>query len=120
MSEGRRWVVIARHDLRRAVALPAAERYRVSLAAAVRAAAAVLAETARPAAVRSGPCGVWSLTAAHAPALREWTDFFALAATRPIGPGCPPIGEREADDLLRDAGEFLTAVEARFAGRRTG
>jgi hypothetical protein len=108
---GRRLLVIARHDLRRSLLLPPAERYRVALAVAVRAAAAVLAERAQPSAVRRGPCGVWALAGAHDPALREWTEYFAVAAVRPPGSG---VTEREADDLLRAAGQFLDQVAARL------
>jgi hypothetical protein len=97
----------ARHDLTRAIALEPQERYRVALSVAVRAAALVLAERTHPSTIRRGPTGIWVLLARHAPALREWSDFFVLAATRTFGPRQSPVSEREADDLLRDAGRFL-------------
>lgn len=89
------------------------DRYAQAHLSALRAAAAVLAARARPRR-RNRPTSVWVLLAAVAPELVEWSAFFAAAsATRAAaeaGVGRLVTG-READDLVRQAGEFLTLAE---------
>ncbi|MGX7680421.1 SAV_6107 family HEPN domain-containing protein [Jatrophihabitans sp. DSM 45814] len=93
----------------------AAEKYRAAHVAALRAAAAVLALRARPAtAVRRRPTSAWVLLDGLAPELSEWSAYFADSARRraAIEAGSESmINERDADDLLRAAGEFIAIVE---------
>lgn len=93
----------------------ATEKYRSAHVAALRAAAAVLALRARPvAANRRRPTSAWVLLAAVAPELTEWTVYFADSARRraAIEAGAMTVvSERDADDLLRAAGEFIGIVE---------
>jgi L-fucose isomerase-like protein len=109
---------LARHGLLEATAAGApAERYATAHLAALRAAAAVLACRARPAARtgrRSRPTSAWVLLAAVAPELGEWAAFFAAGARKRAAAeaGLPhAVTAREADDLLRDAERFLLVVE---------
>jgi hypothetical protein len=91
------------------------EKYRASHVAALRAAAAVLALRARPAgAVRRRPTSAWVLLEGIAPELGEWSVYFADSAYRraAIEAGSSSIvSDRDADDLLRAAGEFIGIVE---------
>jgi hypothetical protein len=93
----------------------ATEKYRSAHVAALRAAAAVLALRARPAASnRRRPTSAWVLLSAVAPELAEWTVYFADSARRraAIEAGVMTVvSERDADDLLRAAGEFIGIVE---------
>jgi hypothetical protein len=93
----------------------ATEKYRSAHLAALRAAAAVLALRARPvAASRRRPTSAWVLLEAVAPELSEWTVYFADSAHRraAIEAGASTVvSERDADDLLRAAGEFIAIVE---------
>lgn len=97
----------------------AAEKYRAAHLAALRAAAAVLALRARPAyPIRRRPTSAWVLLDKVAPELSEWSAYFADSASRraAIEAGSVSVvSEREADDLLRAAGEFISIVE-RMAG----
>ncbi|MDQ2838147.1 MAG: SAV_6107 family HEPN domain-containing protein [Actinomycetota bacterium] len=99
-----------------------AEKYRSAHVAALRAAASVLALRARPAfAVRRRPTSAWVLLDKVAPELCDWSAFFADSASRraAIEAGSQSVvSEREADDLLRAAGEFIAIVE-RMAGLLT-
>jgi hypothetical protein len=110
-------VRLARHGLLEAAdAATPAERYAAAHLAALRAAAAVLACRARPSssARRSRPTSAWVLLAAVAPELSEWADFFAAGARKRSAAeaGLPgAVTAREADDLLRDAEQFLLLVE---------
>jgi hypothetical protein len=92
-----------------------AEKYRSAHVAALRAAAAVLALRARPAsAVRRRPTSAWVLLDGLAPELAEWSAYFADSARRraAIETGSESlVSERDADDLLRAAGEFIAIVE---------
>jgi HEPN superfamily protein len=57
---------------------------------------------------------VWVLLATVAPELAEWSAFFAAtAATRSaVEAGVRRlVTSRDADDLVRQAGEFLTLAE---------
>ncbi|HEX8767245.1 MAG TPA: SAV_6107 family HEPN domain-containing protein [Jatrophihabitans sp.] len=93
----------------------ATEKYRSAHLAALRAAAAVLALRARPVAPsRRRPTSAWVLLEAVAPELAEWTVYFADSAQRraAIEAGAVSVvSERDADDLLRAAGEFIAIVE---------
>ncbi|HEX8079706.1 MAG TPA: SAV_6107 family HEPN domain-containing protein [Jatrophihabitans sp.] len=93
----------------------ATEKYRSAHVAALRAAATVLALRARPVASnRRRPTSAWVLLAAVAPELAEWTVYFADSARRraAIEAGVMTVvSERDADDLLRAAGEFIGIVE---------
>jgi hypothetical protein len=92
-----------------------AEKYRCAHLAALRAAAAVLALRARPAAaVRRRPMSAWVLLDGVAPELADWSAYFADSATRraSIEAGSvSAVSDRDADDLLRAAGEFIAIVE---------
>lgn len=110
----------------------ASERYAIAHLAALRAAAAVLADRAQPsgagglpwAGVRGGPTGVtvsrrrrlrsaWELLHEVAPELGEWADFFAAGAAKRAAAEAgvrSAATPREADDLIRDADRFLRVV----------
>jgi hypothetical protein len=100
----------------------AAEKYRDAHVAALRAAAAVLALRARPAETRRRPTSAWVLLDRVAPELAEWSAYFAATAQcRAAIEAGTDIGvrERDADDLVRAAGEFISIVE-RMAGLLPG
>jgi SAV_6107-like HEPN len=98
-------------------ATTAAERFRLAHLAALRTSAALFAERARPA---SGPrklLSAWVLVDMVAPEFSEWAGYFAAsAATRAaVEAGAVSlVSERDADDQLRAAAEFLTLVEQSF------
>jgi hypothetical protein len=98
----------------------APEKYRSAHLAALRAAAAILALRARPvAASRRRPTSAWVLLEAVAPELAEWTVYFADSAQRraTIEAGATSVvSERDADDLLRAAGEFIAIAERMVGG----
>ena len=109
---------LSRHGLlEAATTTAAAERYAAAHLSALRAAAAVLACRARPVSRtgrRSRPTSAWVLLAAVAPELGEWASFFAAGARKRAAAeaGLPhAVTAREADDLLRDAEQFLLVVE---------
>jgi hypothetical protein len=112
-------LTIARRGLAEAARTRAdGQRYATAHLAALRAAAAVLAVRARPAAptTRRGSraTSVWSLLVLVAPELGEWSAYFAHAAHKRAAAeaGIPRVvSAREADDLLRAAGHFLLVVE---------
>lgn len=89
-------------------------RYAAAHLAALRAAAAVLAACARPdPRRRSRITSVWVLLTAVAPELAEWAEFFAAGAAKRAAAeaGIPRVvTTREADDLVRTAGEFVELV----------
>lgn len=94
-------------------------RYPAAYLAALRAAAAVLAVRARPQVPppRRGGGGrnVWHLLAQVAPELGEWAAFFAsCSATRAAAEAgiARLVGQREADDLLRQSEQFVGIVRA--------
>ena len=94
-----------------------AARFAPAGLAALRAAAAVLATRAEPTGIgrpgRSRPRSVWTLLAQVTPELSEWSAFFAACA------GTRTVTKRDADDLLRQAGQFLVlATDAALAGPR--
>ncbi len=94
------------------------DRYVQAHLAALRAAAAVLAARARPR-NRAQPISAWALLATVAPELAEWSAFFAASsATRAAAEAGAHrlVTVRDADDLLRQAREFLDL--ARHAAAR--
>ena len=90
-------------------------RYAHAHVAALRAAAALLASRARPAAGRRRPQkNAWVLLAEVAPELAEWASFFAAGAAKRAAAeagSSRAVTEREADDLVRDADRFLAVIE---------
>ncbi|WP_239395952.1 SAV_6107 family HEPN domain-containing protein [Frankia sp. CiP3] len=108
-------LLAARHGLDEAsLAQLPGQRYALAHMAALRAAAAVLADRAqaRPG-HRGRPVSVWRLLATVAPELAEWAQFFAAGAARRAAAeaGLPVVGTRDADDLARQVEIFLTTVE---------
>jgi hypothetical protein len=106
----------ARLSLTDAVAAgDAGERYAAAHLAALRAAASVLADRARPAGVRARrPTSAWTLLTGVAPELSEWAAYFAAgAATRAAAEAGlrHAVSSRQADDLVRDVRAFLCLVE---------
>jgi len=104
-------------------------RYVSAHLAALRAAAAVLAQRGEPQS-RPGrgcrPRSAWELLPAAAPELAEWAAFFAASASRRAAAeaGLPgAVTEEEADALLGEARAFLAVVESllgRGSPRRVG
>ena len=92
-----------------------AVRYVCAHLAALRAAAAVLASKEPVDAHRRGrPRSVWVLLPEAEPALREWAAFFAAGADKRAAAeaGLPrAVTAREADELVHDAGIFVSLVE---------
>ncbi|MDT7595141.1 MAG: hypothetical protein QOJ06_687 [Pseudonocardiales bacterium] len=89
------------------------DRYAQAHLAALRAAAAVLAVRARPR-HRAQPTSAWALLATVAPELAEWSAFFAASsATRAAAEAGVHrlVTARDADDLVRQAGEFLDLAQ---------
>jgi HEPN superfamily protein len=88
-------------------------RYPAAYLAALRAAAAVLAVRARPQPRRGSTRNVWQLLAEVAPEFAEWAVFFASCSdTRAAAEAgiARLVGQREADDLLRQSEEFVGLV----------
>lgn len=101
----------ARRSLTEAsIASSAAERYAAAHLCALRAAAAVVASRTRPSSSRARVTSVWALLSRSAPELGEWATFFASGAAKRASAeaGIPCVSVREADDLVRDAGTFLS------------
>jgi SAV_6107-like HEPN len=91
----------------------AAEQFRLAHLAALRAAAAVFAERARPAG-RRRLVSAWTLVDAVAPELSDWSAYFARTAdTRAaIEAGARSVvSDRDADDQRHAAEQFLALVE---------
>lgn len=91
-------------------------RYACAHVAALRAAAALLAARARPASGRrrNAQKNAWVLLAQVAPELAEWASFFAGGAAKRAAAeagSTRAVTEREADDLVRDADQFLQVIE---------
>lgn len=85
-------------------------RYAEAHLAALRAGAAVLAVRAQPTRRRRGGRSVWQLVSVVAPELSEWAAFFAAcSATRAAAEAgiTRLVTERAADDLVRQAGQFI-------------
>ena len=90
-------------------------RYPAAYLAALRAGAAVLAVRARPRSRRGATRSVWDLLATVAPELAEWAAYFAsCSGTRAAAEAgiARLVGRREADDLLRQAEQFVGMVRA--------
>jgi hypothetical protein len=90
-------------------------RYPAAYLAALRAGAAVLAVRARPQPRRGATRNVWQLLAEVAPEFGEWAAFFASCSdTRAAAEAgiARLVGRREADDLLRQAEQFVGLVAA--------
>ncbi|GLU46044.1 SAV_6107 family HEPN domain-containing protein [Nocardiopsis ansamitocini] len=104
-------------------------RYVNAHLAALRTAAAVLAQRADPGAKQGrarGPRSAWELLPAAAPELHEWALYFAAGAAKraaaEAGLG-PAVTAEQADVLLNDARAFLAVVESLLGCgplRRTG
>jgi hypothetical protein len=95
-----------------------ADRYVGAHLVALRAAAAVLAARARPRA-RSRPTSAWTLLAGVAPELAEWAAFFAAGSATRIAAQAGVtrlVTTRDADDLVRQVGQFLVLVERAIRG----
>jgi hypothetical protein len=94
------------------------DRYTRAHLAALRGAAAVLAARARPRR-RARPTSAWTLLAAVAPELAEWSEFFAAtSATRAAAEAgvVRLVTTRDADDMIRQAGQFLALAEQALSG----
>ncbi|MGN6607638.1 MAG: SAV_6107 family HEPN domain-containing protein, partial [Jatrophihabitans sp.] len=90
------------------------ERFRLAHLAALRAAAAVLADRGRPASMRRKLMSVWVLLDRIAPELADWSQYFAAGA--PVRAAVEAgarhaVTRRSADDQLRSAAEFVGVVE---------
>nr|WP_307831385.1 SAV_6107 family HEPN domain-containing protein [Nucisporomicrobium flavum] len=111
-------LAIARQGLAEAARTrPDGLRYAAAHLAALRAAAAVLAARARPAAPtrRNRVTSTWSLLVLVAPEFGDWASYFALGATKRAAAeaGIPRVvTAREADDLLTAAETFVSLVQA--------
>jgi hypothetical protein len=85
------------------------ERYAKAHLAALRAAAAVLAARARPRR-RAQSASAWTLLAAVAPELAEWSAYFAATSTIRVAAEAGVhhlVTSRDADDMVRQAGQFV-------------
>lgn len=104
-------------SLREAITSTSApERYAHAHVSALQATAALLAARAQPAPPSRRPRqkNAWVLLAEVAPELSEWASFFAAGATKRAAAEAGSrhaVTEREADDLVRDADQFLALVE---------
>jgi hypothetical protein len=92
------------------------ERYAFAHLAALRAAAALLADRARPTtAPRSRrPTSVWTSLARVAPEMEPWSAYFAAGSSKRVAAEAGMRGavtHREADDLMRDADGFVALIE---------
>jgi hypothetical protein len=92
-----------------ALDLDARSRWAGAYLAALRAATAVLAVRGRPGPARSRPRSVWQVLPRLAPELGEWAVFLGALQRLPEG-AARRSDPRAADDLLRDAEQFLHAV----------
>ena len=93
-------------------------RYATAHLAALRGAAAVLAARTQPEPGRRRPRSAWVLIGQVAPELGEWAAFFAAGAAKRAAAEAglsSAVTEREADDLVRDVGSFLTVVQSVLA-----
>lgn len=109
----------ATHDLTEAQwqEHPAA-KFAQGYLAALRAAAAMLALRGRPHRGRSRPTSAWLLLAKVAPEHAEWAAFFESAS--PVSASIQAginrqVSARVADDLVRQAAQFLELVDAAVA-----
>lgn len=91
-------------------AATAPERYVEAHLAALRAAAAVVAQRAGSG---GGRGNVWGLLRRIAQELAEWTIFFAEVGhlRAQLLAGTAQVSTRQADDLVREAERFIVAVQ---------
>lgn len=97
-----------------------ADRYVRAHLAALRAAAAMLADRAKPSTGRNRPRSVWKLLPSVAPEFTEWAGFFEAGAAKRAAAEAGIIrvvSERDADDLLRDSGIFVGLIRERIEAR---
>jgi hypothetical protein len=97
----------------------AGEKYVAAHLAALRAAAALLAAYARPNSRR--PTSVWTLVIKVVPEFTEWAQYFAAGAGKRAAAEVGLTGAvtpREADDLVRDAHEFIDLVSEKLGVSR--
>jgi SAV_6107-like HEPN len=95
-------------------------RYVAAHLAALRAGAAVLAVRAQPARPTRAGRSVWQLLTVVAPELSEWATFFASGSTTRAAAEAGIsrlVTERSADDLVRQAGQFLSVTRAVVCSR---
>lgn len=108
-------LVQARSVLRQAViTTDVGERFRLAHLAALRIAAALLAQRGRPAAARRRLVSAWVLLDSVAPEFAEWAGYFAAgaAARAAVEAGSTSaVTTRDADDQLRAAEAFLQLAE---------
>ncbi|MFD9735407.1 SAV_6107 family HEPN domain-containing protein [Umezawaea sp. NPDC059074] len=91
-----------------------ADRFATAYLAALRAGAAVLALRGRPHRGHAKPASVWVLLSGMAPELTEWAAFFAsCSGTRAaVQAGITrDVTARSADDLVRQAAQFVELVD---------
>lgn len=96
------------------------QRYADAQLAALRAAAAVVAERGGSAQARlpkNRLANIWQVLARVAPELSEWAALFNLGMAKraSVQAGTAVVTTREADDSLRDAASFVSRV-ARMLG----
>jgi len=87
-----------------------ARRFAAAHLAALRGAAAVLAVRARPGSRSARPTSAWTLLGVVAPELAEWAAFFAAGSSMRAAAEAGVtrlVSQRDADDLVRQAGQFL-------------
>ena len=90
------------------------DRFRLAHLAALRTAAAVIADRGRPASVRRKLMSVWVLLDRVAPEYAEWSACFVAGASvrAAIDAGARSVvTARSADDQVRASWEFLALVE---------
>lgn len=97
----------------------AAERFVRAHLSALRGAAAVLALRGRPHRTRTRPTSAWVLLASIAPEFGEWAAYFQSCSTTrtAVEAGITRfVTPRAADDLVRQAGQFLDLVDRAMHG----
>jgi hypothetical protein len=96
------------------------QRYVAAHLSALRAGAAVLAVRAQPTKRNKAGRSVWQLLMVVAPELGEWAAFFAAGSTTRAAAEAGItrlVTERAADDLVRQAGQFLIVARAVVGSR---
>ncbi len=96
------------------VASSAAERFRLAHLAALRTAAALFAERARPGTGKRRLVSAWVLVEAVAPELTDWAAYFAGTADLrdAVEAGAvSAVSDRDSEDQQRAAEQFLRLVE---------
>jgi SAV_6107-like HEPN len=99
-----------------------AERFRLSHLAALRCAAALVADRGRPPSARRRLVNVWVLLEAVAPEHRAWARHFAAGAVAraEVEAGLPGVIDApRADEQLRTVADFLRTVESDVFGPPT-